>query len=103
MRRIPLALSALGLVLALGCARGALAGGPLPDSREDDFAHVCKGGSADGQSCSMLTPETDCPRGRCIPVALTKALRGTLTLIAHDAVTDWATGGAGNQALTLLL
>ena len=103
MRRIPLALSALGLVLALGCARGALAGGPLPDSREDDFAHVCKGGAADGQSCSTLTPETDCPRGRCIPVALTKALRGTLTLIAHDAVTDWATGGAGNQALTLLL
>jgi len=99
----PLFLATLGLVLAHGVAHVALAGGPLPDSREDDFAHVCKGGDAAGQSCSMLTPETDCPRGRCIPLALTKPIRGTVTLMAHDAVTDWATGAAGSQAFTLLL
>jgi hypothetical protein len=34
---------------------------------------------------------------------LSKATKGTLTIIAHDSVTDWLNGGATNRALTVLL
>ena len=81
----------------------ARAGGPLPDTREDDFAHVCRGGTNAGESCAIPTEETDCPRSQCVVDAVSKPIRGTLTLMAHDAVTDWSNGDAGNQALTLLL
>lgn len=102
MKRITLVLSTLALVLA--GARPGHAGGPLPDTREDDFAHVCKGGPNAGDGCSILTEETDCPRSSCIVDAASKPIRGTATLIAHDAVTDWASGDAGGfQAFTLLL
>jgi hypothetical protein len=90
------------LTIAAG-AVAAHAGGPLPDTREDDFAHVCKGGANAGDSCSIPTEETDCPRSRCVVDATTKAIHGTVTVIAHDAVTDWSTGRADAQALTLLL
>ena len=34
---------------------------------------------------------------------LSKTIKGTLTIIAHDSVTDWLNGGATNRALTLML
>ena len=30
-------------------------------------------------------------------------IKGTLTIIAHDSVTDWLNGGAANRALTVML
>lgn len=96
-------LALLTLCFAIAGPGEVRAGGPLPDNREDDFAHVCRGGTNAGDSCSIFAEETDCPRSQCIPAAVSKPIRGTLTLIAHDAVTDWATGGAGNQSLTLLV
>lgn len=101
MKRLCLALSTLAFVV--GAARSTLAGGPLPDTREDDFAHVCKSGPNAGDGCSIPTEDTDCPRSVCIVAAASKPIRGTATLIAHDAVTDWSTGNAGFQAFTLLL
>lgn len=99
---VPL-LALLGLSLALAAPRGAHAGGPLPDTREDDFVHVCRGGSNAGDTCSIPTEDTDCPASRCVIVTDGRPISATLTVIAHDAVTDWSTGESGNQALTLLL
>jgi hypothetical protein len=39
----------------------------------------------------------------CVPETVSRPIRGTLTLIAHDSVTDWLNGGATNQALTAML
>lgn len=96
-------LSRFILAMAIGLAGVAQAGGPLPDTREDDFAHVCRGGTNAGLPCTVPTEATDCPASECVVDAVSNLIRGTLTLIAHDAVTDWSTGQAGNQALTLLL
>jgi len=93
----------LAICLALGTAVAARAGGPLPDTREGNFAHVCRGGSNQNQPCTVATEEDDCPGSECVVQALSKNIKGTLTLIAHDAVTDWATGSAANQALTVML
>ncbi|MBY0280196.1 hypothetical protein K2Z84_33095 [Candidatus Binatia bacterium] len=101
MKRMTLALSTLALVLT--GARLGHAGGPLPDTREDDFVHVCKGGPNVGDRCSIPTEATDCPRSSCIIDAASKPIRGTATLIAHDTVTDWSSGDASFQAFTLLL
>ena len=103
MKRSAPLLATLGLSLALFAPRAAHAGGPLPDTREDDFAHVCRGGPNAGDGCSVPTEATDCPTSRCVVAADGKPINATLTVIAHDAVTDWATGDAGNQSLTLLL
>lgn len=101
MKRLCLMLATLALVLT--GARLTHAGGPLPDTREDDFAHVCKGGPNAGASCTIPTEATDCPRSACVVDAAGKPIRGTATLIAHDAVTDWSSGDASFQAFTLLL
>lgn len=92
---------AAGLVLA--AATAARAGAPQPDTRQGDFAHVCHGGPNKGLACTVAEQASDCPRSACVVQAVSKAIRGTLTLIAHDAVGDWAAGGAGHQALTVLL
>jgi hypothetical protein len=103
MKRVSLlTLFTVCLTITAG-ALAAHAGGPLPDTREDDFAHVCKGGDNAGDLCSIPTEETDCPRSRCVVVTTTKPIRGTVTVVAHDAVTDWSNGRADAQALTLLL
>jgi len=94
------ALIAIACCLAAGTAR---AGAPQPDTRQGDFAHVCQGGPNKGEACTVAEQATDCPRSGCVVQALSKTIKGTLTLIAHDAVTDWATGGAANQALTVML
>jgi hypothetical protein len=38
-----------------------------------------------------------------VVLTLSNVIKGTLTIIAHDAVTDWRNGGATNQALTVML
>ncbi len=97
------ALAALAMSVAAGAGGAARAGGPQPDTRQGDFAHVCGGGPNKNQPCTVATEEADCPGSDCVVQALSNPIRGVLTLIAHDAVTDWATGGAANQALTVML
>ena len=94
---------ALALFLALASAPAVRAGAPQPDTRQGNFVHVCQGGPNKGDSCTIPTEDTDCPRSSCVLTTLGKPIRGTLTLIAHDAVTDWLNGGATNQAMTVLL
>ena len=98
-----LTLAACALCLAVGSWGTARAGAPQPDTREGDFAHVCKSGAAKNQPCTVPTQETDCPGSVCVVMAVSKSIKGTLTLIAHDSVTDWANGGDTNRALTVLL
>jgi hypothetical protein len=92
---------ALGLALALGGA--AEAGAPQPDQRQGEFAHVCAGGANKGLACTVPTQDADCPKSACVLQPLSKTVRGTLTMIAHDQVTDWSTGAATHRALTVLL
>src|SRR5215831_8435959 len=93
----------LASCLALSSAGVARAGAPTPDRREGDFVHVCRGGSNQGQPCTVATQDTDCPKSECVVQTLSKSIKGTLTLIAHDSVTDWLNGGATNSALTVML
>ena len=90
----------LACAVAAGFAGTARAGAPQPDTRAGEFAHVCQGGSNKGQPC---TRDTDCPGSACVVQPLSNTVKGTLTIIAHDSVTDWANGGATNQALTVML
>ena len=96
-------LAAFAAFVAMGSCGTAHAGAPTPDRREGDFAHVCKGGFAKNQSCTVETQETDCPGSECIVLAVSRSTKGLLTLIAHDSVTDWANGGDTNRALTVML
>ena len=96
-------LAAFALCLAVGAWGTARAGAPQPDQREGDFAHVCKGGADKDRPCTVPTQATDCPGSVCVVMAVSKIIKGTLTLIAHDQVTDWANGGDTNRALTVLL
>ena len=96
-------LVALALSLVVGFAGRARAGAPQPDTRQGDFEHVCKGGANKGQTCTVPNQATDCPGSTCVPVTASRPIRGTLTLIAHDSVTDWLNGGATNRALTAML
>jgi len=89
--------------LAIGAGSAARAGAPTPERREGDFVHVCQGGPNKAQACSVATQETDCPKSECVLLTMSKAIKGTLTLIAHDSVTDWKNGGATNRALTVML
>lgn len=92
---------ALGLTLAAGGR--ANAGAPQPDQRQGDFAHVCAGGANKGDACTVPTQDTDCPKSECVLQALSKTIKGTLTMIAHDEVTDWSTNAAANRAFTVML
>lgn len=94
---------ALACGIAAGLAGAARAGAPQPDTRQADFAHVCDGGTNRGQPCTVATQAADCPGSTCVVRTLSKTIRGTLTIVAHDAVTDWLNGGAANQALTVML
>jgi hypothetical protein len=96
-------LASLALCLAVAAAGAARAGAPQPDQRQGDFVHVCRGGANKAQACTVATEEADCPGSECVVQPLSSSIRGTLTLIAHDAVTDWANGGATHQALTVML
>lgn len=96
-------LAMLGMCLAVGSAGTARAGAPQPDERESGFAHVCKGGPNKSHPCAVATQEIDCPGSECVVQPLSASIKGTLTVIAHDSVTDWSTGIAGNRALTVLL
>jgi len=89
--------------LAVGLAGAARAGAPQPEQRASDFAHVCQGGANKAQPCAVATQDTDCPGSTCVVLPLSNAIRGTLTIIAHDSVTDWLNGGATNRALTVML
>lgn len=89
--------------LALGSAGAARAGAPQPEIRQGDFAHVCQGGPKKAQPCTVATQDADCPRSQCVLTTSGNPIRGTLTIIAHDSVTDWLNGGAANRALTLML
>lgn len=94
---------ALTACLIAGSAGTARAGAPQPDQRQGDFAHVCQGGANKGLACTVPTQDVDCPNSACVVQTLSKTIKGTLTIIAHDSVTDWLNGGATNRALTLLL
>ena len=96
-------LAAFAMCVTMGSCGTAHAGAPAPDTRAGDFAHVCKGGSAKNQACTVETQATDCPGSECIVLAVTRSTKGLLTLIAHDSVTDWANGGNTNRALTAML
>ena len=96
-------LAALACCLAVGSAGAARAGAPVPDQRQGDFAHVCQGGPNKALACTVATQDADCPRSECVLRTLSNPVKGTLTIIAHDAVTDWLNGGAANQALTVML
>ena len=98
-----LTLATLAIGLIAGSANLAHAGAPQPDTRAGDFVHVCAGGANKGQACTVATQDTDCPKSACVVETLSKSIKGTLTIIAHDTVTDWATGNSGNQALTVML
>jgi hypothetical protein len=90
------------LCLSAGVAHVASAAAPQPDQRQTEFAHVCAGGPDKGTACSPAAAD-DCPGSRCVLATLSKPIRGTLTIIAHDSVTDWLNGVAGNRALTVML
>lgn len=92
--------TALGVLCLVAPAQ---AGAPQPDTRQGDFAHVCQGGPNRDLACTLATQDVDCPRSECIVHAVSKTIKATLTLIAHDTVTDWSNGSAGSQALTVLL
>jgi len=96
-------LVALAWCLALGSAGAAHAGAPQPDTRQGDFAHICRGGPNKAQACTVATQATDCPKSECVVTTLSKTIKGTLTILAHDSVTDWLNGGATNHALTVML
>lgn len=96
-------LAVVACCLAVGSAGAARAGAPQPDTRAGDFVHVCAGGTNKTQPCTVATEATDCPKSQCVVKTLSKAIKGTLTLIAHDTVTDWLNGGGTNSALTVLL
>lgn len=96
-------LVALACCLAIGSAGVARAGAPQPDVRQGDFEHVCKGGPNKTLACTVPTQDVDCPKSECIAKTLSPAIKGVLTIIAHDGVTDWLNGGATNEALTVLL
>jgi len=91
---------AVCLALAPGAAR---AGAPQPETRQGDFAHTCRGGARKALACTVPTEDVDCPGSECVVTTLSKVVPGTLTIIAHDSVTDWLAGGAGNRALTVML
>lgn len=94
---------ALAMLLAAGPAADAHAGAPEPDQRQDDFVHVCRGGINKGDACTLETEAQDCPKSDCILKVVSAPISGTLTVIAHDSVTDWRTGAAGNRATTVML
>lgn len=96
-------LVALAWCLAMSFASTARAGAPAPDVRQGDFVHVCQGGPNKGLGCTVATPDADCPGSECVLRTLSNTVKGTLTIIAHDAVTDWLNGGAANQVLTVML
>jgi hypothetical protein len=96
-------LATLAMCLAIGTAGTADAGAPQPETRHGDFAHVCRSGPRKNLACTVPTEEADCPASECVVKTLSGIVSGTLTLIAHDSVTDWANGGATNRALTVLL
>jgi hypothetical protein len=95
-------LIALACCLAVAFAAEVRAGAPQPDTRQGDFLHICQGGPNKADACTVATEETDCPRSSCVVSAARTIVRGTLTLIAHDSVTDWLNGGATNRALTVM-
>jgi len=96
-------LALVACCLVVGSAGPARAGAPQPDTRAGDFVHVCQGGANKGQPCTVATEATDCPKSACVVHTLSKSIKGTLTIIAHDTVTDWLNGGATNSALTAML
>src|SRR5262245_55113085 len=96
-------LAALVCCLTMAFTGTARAGAPQPERREGDFEHVCQGGPNKGLACTVDTEDTDCPRSSCVLKQLSGPIRGTLTIVAHDTVTDWSTSAAGNQALTVIL
>ncbi|MGH7787693.1 MAG: hypothetical protein ACRERC_12545 [Candidatus Binatia bacterium] len=96
-------LATIACCLALGSAGMAWAGAPQPDQRQGDFEHICQGGPNKGLACTVPTQGVDCPKGACIAKTLSPTIKGVLTLVAHDGVTDWLNGGATNQALTVML
>lgn len=96
-------LVALAYGAALASAGAAYAGAPQPDTRQGDFVHVCEGGPRKALTCTVATESADCPRSHCVVQTLSKPIPGTLTIIAHDTVTDWASSDTGNSALTILL
>ncbi len=91
------------MAIAIGTAGTAGAGAPQPDTRQGAFAHVCRSGPRKNLACTVPTEETDCPSSECVVKTLSGVVNGTLTLIAHDSVTDWGEGGDTNRALTVLL
>jgi hypothetical protein len=93
----------LALLAGMALAATAHAGAPQPDTRQGEFAHVCRSGANKNRACTIATEAQDCPRSTCVLRTLSNPVKATLTIIAHDAVTDWANGGATNQALTVLL
>ena len=94
------ALAAFALAAVVAPAHG---GAPQPDQRQGDFAHVCQGGPQKGHACTIPTEDADCPRSECVLEALGKPIKGRLTIVAHDSVTDWKNGGATNAAITVML
>jgi hypothetical protein len=101
--RVALAVCLAAVSLSIGAAGTARAGAPQPEQRQGDFAHVCRSGPNKNLACTVPTEDTDCPSSECVVKTLSGIVNGTLTLIAHDSVTDWANGGDTNRALTVLL
>jgi hypothetical protein len=94
---------ALTAGFALGAAGTARAGAPQPDTRQGDYVHICQGGPNKGLTCSVATEPVDCPNSAGVVQAQSKSIKGVLTMIAHDSVTDWVTGTATHRAVTMLL
>src|SRR5262245_37472503 len=96
----------LAVALTFAAAPAVRAGAPAPDTRAADFEHVCKGGNNKDLACTVANEATDCPKSTCVPKTLSKTIKGKLTLISHDSVTDWLNGlppPPTTKALTVML
>ena len=85
---------AAAAAFAVALAGPAGAGAPQPEQRQGDYVHVCAGGANKDQLCTVPSQDVDCPKSACVVQAVSKTIKGVLTLIAHDSVTDWSNGAA---------
>jgi len=112
-RHLLTGLALIALLMPAGTAwAGAAVGDPC--TRESFFiAHVCQGGSKDGQQCTVVptsvTPcvfsTSDCPGGTCvIDYTSKKEIKAKLSLMVDDNVSKWgAPQRTLGRAFTFLL
>ena len=86
-----------------GSAGAARAGAPAARSAAGRLRARLQGRLQQGPGLHRRHRGRRLPGSECVVQALSHSIKGTLTIIAHDTVTDWSTGGAANRALTVML